>query len=127
MHTNQVNRRKALAVVAAAPAAVALSAPAVAKSSDDAALLALWRKWNAKRAERDTIGKQSRQADEECYNRAMDQISTIVEEIAETPAEGPIGVAVKLAVCMDERDFMQHPATELVESALAQFAGLLNS
>jgi len=43
---NHINRRRALAVVAAVPAAVALSASALASVGEDAELLRLWEEWN---------------------------------------------------------------------------------
>jgi hypothetical protein len=48
MTASQVNRRKALTVVVAAPATVALtSVPAFASAGEDAELLRLWEEWNA--------------------------------------------------------------------------------
>jgi hypothetical protein len=43
-------------------------------------------------------------------NRCLDQVGDLQHQIAETPAEGLIGIAIKLAVCVQERDFMQEPA-----------------
>ena len=44
--THIINRRRALTVVAAAPAAVALSTTALASVGEDAELLRLWEEWN---------------------------------------------------------------------------------
>jgi hypothetical protein len=42
-----LNRRRALAVVAAVPAAAALATPTLASVGEDAELLRLWEEWNA--------------------------------------------------------------------------------
>jgi hypothetical protein len=47
MHANQIDRRKALTVVAAAPAAVALADSALADTDEDAQLVNLWEQWKA--------------------------------------------------------------------------------
>ena len=45
MTATQINRRKALSVVVAAPALAAV--PALANASEDANLIRLWDQWNA--------------------------------------------------------------------------------
>jgi hypothetical protein len=45
--STQINRRKALTVVAAAPAAVALATPALGSVGEDAELLRLWKEYKA--------------------------------------------------------------------------------
>jgi hypothetical protein len=47
MTANRIDRRAALTVVVAAPAALALASPAIAGVGEDAELLRLWEEWNA--------------------------------------------------------------------------------
>ena len=200
----QINRRRALAVVAAVPVAAALATPALASVGEDAELLRLWGELKAARAELGRLfsihnaaeeaafaeygprwslvgveylpsravfvcgreglvkvvplrGKEPRSlrdqaakveaslaaeheqtkgaakkrhkvnSAERAANRCMDRVGELQHQIAETPAEGLTGIAIKLAVCVQERDFMQEPATSLVASAqeaAARIAGM---
>ena len=198
-----MNRRRALTVVAAVPAALALAVPALAMPGEDAELLRLWGELKAARAELGRLfsihnaaeeaafaeygprwslvgveylpravfvcgreglvkvvplrGKEPRSlrdqaakveaslaaeheqtkgaakkrhkvnSAERAANRCMDRVGELQHQIAETPAEGLTGIAIKLAVCVKERDFMQEPATSLVASAheaAARIAGM---
>jgi hypothetical protein len=190
----QINRRKALTVVAAAPAAVALGSAVAA--SEDAELLRLFEEWKAQNqrvkeatahyeavnalvadglgpnwefvsvkgdpwravfisrwhfdATQKIVPLKARNFDaarneamkvqasllaecrdnrkaaerkhkwasvERAFNASHRRLREIEDQIAQTPAEGLTGVAIKLALCVGEEDFMQEPAVTLIATA----------
>lgn len=64
-------------------------------------------------------------AAERAMHRSLDRRQHIIERIAETPAEGAIGVCIKLAVLQYERDWMQEPAITLAGTAYETVARLV--
>lgn len=56
--------------------------------------------------------------------RACRRLDEIVHQIKDTPALGMKGLAVKLAVCQRECDFIEEPARSLVDSCYEQVSKL---
>jgi hypothetical protein len=207
MTQTTINRRRALAVVAAAPAAVAIGSTALANTGEDAELLRLWEEWKAERVrceeairyfeeievkvaneagphwefakadyepsravfisswhgdaslkivpikfkthaeklaaideaqrdlgvERERLNKASKRKHKwasanRAVNRAHARVRDIEDEIAEMPAEGLTGIAVKLALWYGSHyDFTGEEALPLLVStyeATVKLAGL---
>ena len=61
---------------------------------------------------------------ERAADQAWDEHSKITDLIAEAPAKGRIGLAVKLAVCMREREHLQEPAMAIVTSCYEEVSKL---
>lgn len=137
-----INRRKALAVVAAAPVAAA-AVPALA-GNEDAELRRLWEELRAEQARAEELlaafnakekaalaeaqggdlraakRKYGVAAAEKRVIRCWNKLTALSDRIAETPAEGLTGVCIKLATCLAlELDFMDHPVQGLVADAYA--------
>lgn len=51
------------------------------------------------------------------YNATFKRHRDLEDQIAETPAEGLTGIAIKLAFCLNEVDHMQEPAVTPVATA----------
>lgn len=57
-------------------------------------------------------------AAEKAYNASVSRVTELVDQIADTPAEGVTGVCIKLAAALKyEGDFMCGPVGDLVASA----------
>ena len=81
---------------------------------DDAALLTLFREWRA--GMRDIEGPRPAEETEDQYDAANGAVWDIARQIYDTPAAGPVGLAIKafmlaFEVCVDLLPSSEEPAT----------------
>ena len=74
---------------------------------DDAALLTLFREWRA--GMQDIEGQRPAEETDDQFNAANDAVFDIARQIYDTPAAGPVGLAIKafmlaFEVCIDDVD-----------------------